>query len=281
MKLVRFGETGRERPGLIGAGGELRDLSHVVDDFAGEALSDEGLERLRALNHRDLPKIIGAPRLGPPVAQAPKFIGVGLNYSDHAEELGAAIPDEPVLFTKATSCIAGAYDDVRFPPHAEKGDWEVELAVIIGRRAKNINENQSFDHVAGYCVCNDVSERAFQNEGTGQWLKGKSHDSWGPLGPWLVTRDEIPNPQVLDLWLDVNGERRQSGNTATMVFPVATLISYISRFMTLLPGDVITTGTPPGVGLGQNPPVFLRNGDEMRLGVDGLGEQRQRVIIAP
>jgi len=279
MKLIRFGDKGAERPGLIGPGGELRDLSRVIDDVAGEQLGDGQLDTLRNLDPDDLPKVPGTPRLGAPVGRVGKFIGVGLNYADHAAETGAAVPKEPVLFTKATSCIAGANDDVSFPAGAVKGDWEVELAVVIGREAKNIKEYQSLECIAGYCVCNDISERAFQFEGTGQWLKGKSHDSWGPLGPWLVTRDEIADPQALDLWLDLNGERAQTGSTSTMVFPVAELISFISRFMTLLPGDVITTGTPPGVGMGRKPQRFLQNGDEMRLGVAELGEQHQRVVI--
>ncbi len=279
MKLVRYGEMGAEKPGLIGPNGSLRDLSDVIDDVAGDQLGDAALDKLRGLDAQDLPPVAGTPRFGAPVGRVGKFIGVGLNYADHAAETGAAIPEEPVLFTKATSCISGPNDDVRFPRRAEKGDWEVELALVIGRKAKNIKESQSLDHIAGYCICNDISERAFQLEGTGQWLKGKSHDSWGPLGPWLVTRDEIADPQALELWLDLNGERAQTGATATMVFPVAELVSFISRFMTLLPGDVITTGTPPGVGMARDPQRFLRQGDEMRLGVTGLGEQLHNVVI--
>jgi len=279
MKLARYGEPGAERPGLIAPDGSLRDLAHVIADVSGEVLGEAGLDGLRRLDPEELPPVEGNPRTAPPVGAVGKFIGVGLNYADHAAETGAAIPAEPVLFTKANSCIGGAYDDVRFPAGAEKGDWEVELALVIGRRATDVGESRALDHVCGYCVCNDVSERAFQMEGTGQWLKGKSHDSWGPLGPWLVTRDEIPDPQNLELWLDLNGERRQTGHTSTMVFAVPELVAFISRFMTLLPGDVITTGAPPGVGMGQKPPRYLRAGDEMRLGVEELGEQRQRVVI--
>ena len=279
MKLIRYGKTGAERPGLLGPQGELRDLSKAIADIDGTALDDAALDRLRGLDTAALPPVEGSPRLAPPVAGIGKFIGVGLNYTDHAAETGAAVPAEPVLFSKAVTCVSGANDDVRFPANAQKGDWEVELAAVIGSKATNIKESQSLDHVCGYCVCNDISERAFQMEGTGDWQKGKSRDTWGPLGPWLVTRDEIADPQALDLWLDLNGERRQTGNTSTMVFSVAELVSFISRFMTLMPGDVITTGTPPGVGMGQTPPRFLRDGDEMHLSVEGLGEQRQRVVI--
>jgi 2-keto-4-pentenoate hydratase/2-oxohepta-3-ene-1,7-dioic acid hydratase in catechol pathway len=279
MKLVRYGEMGAEKPGLIGPNGGLHDLSNAIDDVAGDQLGDAALDRLRGLDVADLPPVAGSPRFGAPVGRVGKFIGVGLNYADHAAETGAAIPEEPVLFTKATSCIGGPNDDVRFPRRAKKGDWEVELALVIGKETRNIKESQSLDHIAGYCICNDISERAFQLEGTGQWLKGKSHDSWGPLGPWLVTRDEIADPQALELWLDLNGERAQTGATATMVFPVVELVSFISRFMTLLPGDVITTGTPPGVGMARDPQRFLQQGDEMRLGVMGLGEQLQNVVI--
>ena len=280
MKLVRYGEAGAEKPGIIGPEGELRDLSGEVEDIAGEVLTRAGMARLRSLDVSALPRVEGKPRLGPPVARVRKFIGVGLNYSDHAAELGQPIPAEPVLFCKAVSCICGPNDDVILPPDAQKGDWEVELAIVIGERARRVSEAEAMDHVAGYCLCNDVTERAFQLEGTGQWLKGKSADTFGPIGLWLATSDEIPNPQALAMFLDVNGVRMQSGSTATMVFGVRTLVSYISRFMTLEPGDIITTGTPPGVGVGRKPPVFLKEGDMMHLGIEGLGEQRQIVVRA-
>ncbi|MDZ4792203.1 MAG: fumarylacetoacetate hydrolase family protein [Hyphomicrobiales bacterium] len=280
MKLVRFGEVGAERPGLIGADGEIRDLSSVIADISGNALTNAGLTLLRSVRPEDLPVAEGQPRLGSPVAAVRKFIGVGLNYSDHAAEVGQPIPREPVLFTKAVSCICGPNDDVILPPESEKLDWEVELAIVIGETARRVSEGDAINHVAGYCLCNDISERAYQIEGTGQWLKGKSCDTFGPLGPWLVTADEIPDPQALSMFLDVNGKRMQNGSTATMVFGVRTLVSFISRFMTLEPGDVITTGTPPGVALGMKEPVYLKAGDEMRLGVQGLGEQRQIVVMA-
>jgi 2-keto-4-pentenoate hydratase/2-oxohepta-3-ene-1,7-dioic acid hydratase in catechol pathway len=265
---------------LIGPSGELRDLSGMIPDIAGEVLSRSGLAQLRALDAAGLPMVEGRPRLGPPVGRVSKFIGVGLNYSDHAAELGQALPAEPVLFTKAVSSICGPDDDVVLPPDAHKADWEVELAIVIGERARRVSEADALEFVAGYCLCNDVSERAYQLEGTGQWLKGKSADTFGPLGPWLATRDAIPDPHNLAMFLDVNGVRRQTGSTATMVFGVRTLVSFISRFMTLEPGDVICTGTPPGVGHGQKPPVYLRPGDRIRLGVEGLGEQNQTVIRA-
>lgn len=280
MKLIRYGEPGKERPGMLGPNGELRDLSGKIDDIAGTVLSKEGLDRLRALDPAVLPIVHGDPRLGPPVAGVRKFIGVGLNYADHAAETGQPIPAEPVLFTKAVSSICGPNDDVILPPGAEKGDWEVELAVVIGEPARRVSETQAMQHVAGYMICNDVSERAYQLEGTGQWLKGKSADTFGPLGPWLVTTDEIADPQALPMFLEVNGEPMQKGSTATMIFGVASLVSYISRFMTLEPGDIITTGTPPGVGLGQKPPRYLRPGDVMRLWIEGLGEQCQKVVRA-
>ena len=279
MKLLRFGEMGGERPGMLGPSGEIRDLSGIVDDHAGEFLGDAQLDLLRALDPETLPLADSASRIGPPVGRVSKFIGIGLNYADHAKEGNVAIPEEPILFTKATSSISGPNDEVVLPKSAKKGDWEVELAFVIGKKARNVGEASALEHVAGYCVCNDISERAMQFEGTGQWLKGKSLDSWGPLGPWLVTRDELPDPQKLELWLELNGERRQSSSTSNMIFPVATLVSFISRFMTLLPGDVVTTGTPHGVGMGCKPPRFLREGDELRLGVEGLGEQRQRVVV--
>lgn len=280
MKLVRYGALGREKPGIIGASGEIRDLSGVVPDIVGDVLSDSGLDALRAAEIASLPVVEGAPRLGAPIGHVAKFIGVGLNYADHAAETNSRIPREPVLFTKATSCISGPNDDIVLPPGSEKGDWEVELAVVIGRRAKNIAEAEAIEHVAGYCTCNDVSERFFQVEGTGQWLKGKSADTFGPLGPWLVTRDEIPDPQALELGLDLNGEQAQRSSTSNMVYSVPYLVAFISKFMTLLPGDVIATGTPPGVGMGRKPPRFLKAGDELRLWVEGLGEQRQRVVAS-
>ena len=278
MKLVRFGKAGEERPGLIDANGDLRDLSGVVDDIAGKTLSPESLARLRAIDPTTLPQVSGNPRLGPCVGRVGKFIAIGLNYSDHAAESNMPVPAEPVLFMKATSCISGPYDDVVLPRGAQKADWEVELGIVIGKDAKYVSEADAIAHVAGYCVVNDVSERAYQLEGTGQWVKGKSADTFGPIGPWLVTTDEIPDPQNLDLWLDVDGKRRQQGSTRTMVFGVVHLVSYLSRYMSLQAGDVITTGTPPGVGHGQKPPVYLRPGNEMRLGISGLGEQKQRVV---
>lgn len=278
MKLVRFGEPGSEKPGMVDGGGKLRDLSGVVSDITGEVLSDAGLERLRALDAETLPLAPGTPRFGPPVGAVGKFIGVGLNYIDHAQEAGMPIPAEPVLFTKAVTSLSGPNDDVVLPEAAKKGDWEVEIAFVVGRRAKNVSERDALACVAGYCICNDISERAFQLESTGQWVKGKSLDTFGPLGPWLVTRDEIPDPQRLGMWLDLNGKRMQTGTTATMIFPIATLVSYISRYMTLMPGDVVTTGTPPGVALGMKEPRWLKPGDAMRLGVDGLGEQAQKVV---
>ena len=275
MKLLRVGPKGQEKPAMLD-GGTLRDLSGEVADVAGDVLSDAGLERLRALDAASLPEM--APgRIGPCVGRVGKMICVGLNYSDHAAETGAAVPDEPIIFMKATTALCGPDDEVLIPRGSEKTDWEVELGVVIGTTARHVEEDRALDHVAGYCVVNDVSERAFQNERGGQWVKGKSADTFGPMGPWLVTRDEVPDPQALGLWLEVDGERRQDGSTATMVFGVAHLVSYISRFMTLEPGDVISTGTPPGVGLGMKPPTFLRAGQTMRLGVEGLGEQTQKV----
>lgn len=278
MKLLRFGEAGTERPGLLDGDGDLRDLSSVVDDIAGEVLSDAGLDRLRALDPARLPRVDGSPRLGPPVGRIEKLIGVGLNYVDHATEAGMPIPEQPVLFGKAVSSISGPNDDIVLQPRVTKGDWEVELAFVIGRTAKNVGEDEALSHVAGYTICNDVSERAFQTEGTGQWIKGKSLDTFGPLGPWLVTRDEVPDPHDLALWLEVNGERRQASRTANMIFSVPYLVSFISGFMTLRPGDVVTTGTPPGVALGMEEPAWLQPGDALLLSVEGLGEQRQRVV---
>ncbi len=280
MKLLRYGAPGAEKPGLLDGDGHIRDLSAVIADVAGEAITPEGLQRLRALDVSALPRVDGAPRLGPCVGQVGKFVCIGLNYSDHAAETGAQVPAEPVIFNKWTSAICGPDDDVRIPRGSHKTDWEVELGVVIGRGGRYIDEADALDHVAGYCVINDVSEREFQLEGTGTWDKGKGCDTFGPIGPWLVTADEIPDPHALGLWLEVDGHRYQDGNTRTMVFRVPYLISYLSRFMSLQPGDVISTGTPPGVGLGQKPPVYLRPGQVMRLGIDGLGEQRQKVVQA-
>lgn len=280
MKLLRYGPAGSEKPGLLGPDHEIRDLAGVVSDLTGEVLSDANLAKIAALDASTLPVVEGDPRLGPPVAGVQKFIGIGLNFTDHAKEAGLPIPDEPILFTKAVSSLSGPNDDVIYPPGATKGDWEAELAFIIGKRAKHVSEADGLSHVAGYAVCNDVSERAYQFESTGDWLKGKSQDTWGPLGPWLVTRDEIPDPQKLCIWLDVNGERMQDGSTETMIFPVAHLVSYVSRFMTLYPGDIVTTGTPPGVGMGKSPQRWLNDGDVITLGVDGLGEQRQKVLFS-
>ena len=278
MKLVRYGNVGAERPGIVDAAGRIRDLSGVVPDFARVALTPETLKKLSALNADTMPIVEGKPRIGPCVASVGKFVCIGLNYSDHAAESGMKVPTEPVVFMKATSAICGAYDKVVIPRGAEKADWEVELGVVIGKEAKYVEEKDALSHVAGYCVVNDLSERAFQLEGTGQWVKGKSADTFGPIGPWLVTRDEVPDPQNLRLWLEVDGKRYQNGTTKTMVFGVTHLVSYLSRFMSLQPGDIISTGTPPGVGLGQKPPVYLRPGNVMRLGIDGLGEQRQEVV---
>ena len=281
MKLLRFGASGNEKPGLLDASGTIRDLSNVVEDIAGDALLPESLARLQALDSRTLPAVKGQPRLGPCVGGVGKLLCIGLNYSDHAAESGMALPVEPILFMKATSCISGPDDYIVLPRGSQKTDWEVELAVVIGRPAKYVAEDRALDHVAGYCVANDLSERAFQLEGTGQWVKGKSADTFGPIGPWLVTRDEIADWSTLDMWLEVDGHRFQNGSTRTMVFGVPFLVSYVSRFMSLQSGDVILTGTPPGVGLGQKPPTYLRAGQEVRLGINGLGEQRQRVIAAP
>jgi 2-keto-4-pentenoate hydratase/2-oxohepta-3-ene-1,7-dioic acid hydratase in catechol pathway len=278
MKLVRFGKAGEERPGLIDRDGKIRDLSGAVDDIAGKALAPESLARIRAVDPASLPLVSGTPRIGPCVGRVGKFVAIGLNYLDHAAESNMPVPKEPVLFMKATSCICGPNDDIVVPRGAQKVDWEVELGIVIGRDAKYVTEADALSHVAGYCVVHDVSERAYQLEGTGQWTKGKSADTFGPIGPWLVTTDEVPDPQDLVLWLDVDGKRRQQGSTKTMIFGVAHLVSYLSRYMSLQPGDVITTGTPPGVGHGQKPPVYLRVGNEVRLGIDRLGEQKQRVV---
>jgi 2-keto-4-pentenoate hydratase/2-oxohepta-3-ene-1,7-dioic acid hydratase in catechol pathway len=278
MKLVRYGNPGAEKPGLLAQDGTLRDLSGVVTDINGATLSGPLLDQIRHLDAQALPKIEDAPRVGPCVAGVGKFICIGLNYSDHAAESGMAVPVEPVVFMKATSAIMGPDDNVVIPRGSEKTDWEVELGVVIGKVAKYVDEEDALSYVAGYCVVNDLSERAFQIEGTGQWTKGKSADTFGPIGPWLVTADEVPDPQDLTLWLEVDGHEFQRGSTKTMVFGVAHLVSYLSRFMSLQPGDIISTGTPPGVGLGQKPPKYLRPGNSIRLGIDGLGTQTQKVI---
>jgi 2-keto-4-pentenoate hydratase/2-oxohepta-3-ene-1,7-dioic acid hydratase in catechol pathway len=278
MKLVRYGPAGKEKPGLIDSAGQLRDLSAVLSDIGAQQLGDAALAKLRKLDTDRLPRVRGTPRLGCPVRGIGKFIAIGLNYSDHAAEAGMAVPKEPIVFMKATSCIQGPNDPVMLPRGSRKTDWEVELGVVIGARARYVTQKDALGFVAGYCLVNDVSERAYQLERGPQWDKGKGCDSFGPIGPWLVTRDELPNPQKLALWLDLNGQRQQTGNTRTMVFGVAKLVSYLSQFITLLPGDVITTGTPPGVGMGQKPQRFLQKGDRMVLGIDGLGEQRQLVV---
>ncbi|ROT96321.1 fumarylacetoacetate hydrolase family protein [Histidinibacterium lentulum] len=280
MKLLRIGAPGAEKPALLDASGKPRDLSAHVSDIAGDTLSDAGLERLRALDPESLPLVDETARIGPCVGHIGKFICIGLNYSDHAAETGAEPPPEPILFFKATSAVVGPNDDVLIPRNSRKTDWEVELGVVIGKEARYITEADAMDHVAGYCVINDVSEREFQIERAGQWVKGKSADTFGPTGPWLVTRDEVPDPQALRMWLEVDGHRYQDGTTATMIFGVAHLVSYISQFMSLQPGDVISTGTPPGVGMGQKPQVYLREGQTMRLGIEGLGEQHQKVAQA-
>ena len=278
MKLLRHGAPGAEKPGLMHSDGTIRDLSGLIDDLAGAALSPESLARLAADDAGGLPEVAGNPRLGPPVAGTGKFICIGLNYADHAAESGMEVPPEPVIFMKATSAICGPNDPIILPRGSEKTDWEVELAVIIGKAAKYVSEAEALDHVAGYAVTNDVSERAFQAERAGQWTKGKSCDNFGQIGPWLVTRDEVSDPQDLAMWLTVNGETMQDGSSKTMVYGVAHLVHYLSQFMTLHPGDVISTGTPPGVGLGMKPPRYLKAGDVVELGIAGLGQQRQDVI---
>jgi 2-keto-4-pentenoate hydratase/2-oxohepta-3-ene-1,7-dioic acid hydratase in catechol pathway len=278
LKLVRYGALGAEKPGIVAADGSLRDLSGVVPDVTGKMFGDGSLERLQALDPLTLPLVEGSPRMGACVGGVGKFICIGLNYADHAAESGVAVPVEPVMFMKATSAIMGPDDDVVIPKGSAKTDWEVELGVIIGKEAKYVDEADALDYVGGYCVVNDLSERAFQLEGTGQWVKGKSADTFGPIGPWLVTADEVPDPQAMTLRLSVDGHEYQRGSTATMVFGVAHLVSYVSRFMSLQPGDVISTGTPPGVGLGQKPPRYLKPGETIRLGIDGLGTQTQKVV---
>jgi len=280
MKLVRYGAIGQEKPGLIDKSGQLRDLSEQVKDLNGEAYAPASLAKLAALDPAKLPAVGSKPRIGAPVTGISKFVAIGLNYVDHAKETGAQIPTEPIFFLKANTALSGPADPVQKPRGSTKLDWEVEIAAIIGTRAKYVSEADALNHVAGYCVCNDVSERNFQIERLGQWTKGKSHDTFGPLGPWLATKDEIPDVQKLPMWLDVNGERRQTGSTSTMIFPMAKCISYVSQFLTLLPGDIVTTGTPPGVGSGMKPPKFLNVGDVVTLGIEGLGEQRQEIIAA-
>jgi 2-keto-4-pentenoate hydratase/2-oxohepta-3-ene-1,7-dioic acid hydratase in catechol pathway len=278
MKLLRYGPAGFEKPGLLDASGAIRDLSGVVDHVTSEHLSDKGLAKLAKIKPESLPKVSGSPRLGVPYLGISKFIAIGLNYADHAAESNLPIPSEPIVFSKATTCISGPNDDIMLPRDSTKTDWEVELGVVIGTTARYVETGSALAHVAGYCVINDISERNFQLERGSQWDKGKGCDTFGPIGPWLVTRDEVPDPQALDMWLDLNGQPMQRGNTRTMVFGVAQLVSYVSQFMTLLPGDIITTGTPPGVGMGKKPQRYLKAGDRMALGIAGLGEQRQRVV---
>ena len=279
MKLLRYGPVGQEKPGLMDEDDNILDLSAHVDDISGDVLLPEGLEKIAALNVSDLPVIEGSPRFGACVGNIGKFMCIGLNYTDHAAESGMPVPEEPILFAKFNSAISGPNDDVIMPRGSTKLDWEVEFGIVIGSKTKYISESQALEHIAGYCVINDVSERAYQLDGTGQWVKGKACDSFGPIGPWLVTKDEISDPQNLRLWLEVNGTRYQDGNTSTMIFSAAHIVSYLSNLFTLYPGDVIATGTPPGVGSGMKPPVFLQIGDKMRLGIEGLGEQNQVVVV--
>jgi 2,4-didehydro-3-deoxy-L-rhamnonate hydrolase len=278
MKLLRYGPAGREKPGLLDADGKIRDLSGQIADVDGQALTSETLGRLAKLDPATLPIVDGSPRLGCPVGSVSKFVAVGLNYADHAAEANMPLPSEPIIFFKATSCIVGPNDDVILPPGSTKGDWEIELGIVIGRTARYVEEREALDYIAGYCLVNDVSEREYQLERGGTWDKGKGFDTFGPVGPVLVTADELGSPQSLEMWLDVNDQRMQTGSTKTMIFGVATLVSYISRIMTLFPGDIITTGTPPGVGMGKKPaPIYLKPGDVMTLGIEGLGTQRQHV----
>lgn len=278
MKLLRYGKPGKERPGMLDSDGKIRDLSEHVTDIAGAALAPATLKKLAKIDPKTLPAVRGNPRLGPCVAGTGKFICIGLNYADHAAESNLPVPSEPIIFMKATSAIVGPNDDVLIPRGSKKTDWEVELGIVIGKAAKYVTEDKALDYVAGYCVINDVSERAFQTERQGQWTKGKSCDTFGPTGPWLVTRDEVADPQDLKMWLTVNGKKMQNGSTKTMVYGVAHLVSYLSQFMSLLPGDIISTGTPPGVGMGMKPPKFLKNGDVVALGIEGLGEQKQTFV---
>lgn len=278
MKLLRYGAVGAEKPGLLDKNGIMRDLSGVIVDISGDALSDETLAKLRDIDPTTLPEVDASARIGACVGNVGKFICIGLNYADHAAEAGMALPEEPVIFFKATSAISGPNDDVEIPRTSQKTDWEVELGVVIGKHTKYVSKEDALDHVAGYCVVNDLSERDFQLHRSGQWVKGKSCDTFGPIGPWLVTRDEVSNPQDLAMYLDVNGHRYQNGSTNTMHFDVATVVSHLSQFMSLQPGDVISTGTPPGVGMGQSPETYLKPGDKMELGIEGLGVQTQNVI---
>lgn len=275
MKLLRYGPVGQEKPGLLDATGTIRDLSTTIPDISGSSLSPAGLDKLKSLDPQALKAVPGNPRIGPCVTGVGKFICIGLNYSDHAAETGATVPPEPIIFMKATSAITGPNDDVIIPKNSQKTDWEVELGVVIGSVARYVSEADAMKHVAGYCLINDVSERAFQTERHGQWTKGKSCDSFGPIGPWLVTADEVPDPQDLAMFCDINGKRFQNGSTKTMVYGVRYLVSYLSQFMSLQPGDIISTGTPPGVGMGQKPPLYLKDGDKIHLGIAGLGEQHQ------
>jgi 2,4-diketo-3-deoxy-L-fuconate hydrolase len=281
MRLVRYGRPGKEKPGLFDEEGRLRDLSGVIDDIDGSVLSDKALKKLAKIDYKTLPLVRGTPRFGVPVKGIGKFIGIGMNYSDHAAEVGAPIPSEPIMFMKATSCLSGADDPIQLPKGSKKTDWEVELGVVIGARAQYVSEEDALKYVAGYCVVNDVSERAYQFELGSQWDKGKGCDTFGPVGPFLVTRDEIFDVQDLDLYLELNGKRMQTGNTSNMIFTAAEIVSYLSRFMTLEPGDIICTGTPPGVGFGRTPQRFLKQGDTLRLGIAGLGEQQQEVQAFP
>lgn len=281
MKLVRYGERGSEKPGIIDNEGNLRCMSALIEDFGPAELGPEGLAKIASVDIEALPVVGGEPRLGIPFRGTRKFIAVGLNFADHAEESGLPIPKEPVIFMKAISCLHGPNDNIILPPGSTKTDWEVELGVVVGKKASYVEEEHAMAHVAGYCVVHDVSEREYQLEREGTWDKGKGCDTFGPVGPWLVTADEVPDPHKLDMWLEVNGRRMQNGSTRTMIFGVATLVSYISNFMTLEPGDIITTGTPPGVGLGQQPPIYLKEGDEVRLGIEKLGQQHQRVEASP
>ncbi len=278
MKLVRYGPAGKEKPGIIDKNGKLRSLAKIVSDITPETLAAGAIAKIRKAKIEKLPLVPGKPRLGSPVSKVGNFPAIGLNYADHAAEAGMPIPKEPIIFSKAPNCIVGPNDNVMIPKDSTKLDWEVEIAIVIGKRARYIEEKDAVKHIAGYAVCNDVSERAFQIEGTGQWMKGKCAESFGPLGPWLVTTDEIKDPQKLSMYLDVNGKRMQTGSTKTMIFSCAFIVAYVSKFMVLEPGDVITTGTPPGVGMGMKPPVFLKAGDVMTLGIEGLGNQKQKVV---
>ena len=278
MKLLRYGPIGKEKPGILDADGRIRDLSKVVKDISGATISPTALAKLRKVKVDKLPLVKGNPRIGACVANPQKFIAIGLNYADHAAESGLQVPPEPVVFTKQVSCVCGPNDTITIPPKSKKSDWEVELGVIIGTRAKNIKKSDALKHVAGYCTINDMSEREFQAERAGQWTKGKSYDTFGPIGPWLVTADEVKDPQKLKLWLELNGKRVQNGSTSTMVYGVAHIVAYLSQFFTLMPGDIITTGTPPGVGMGMKPQRFLKPGDRMKVYVEGLGEQNQVVV---